>query len=366
MNDKAKKRWQILAKVIKSKAPVTETTKRKFQTYNLIQTELVQVSDCCHQTKSENVQLLEVDVAKPSSLSENVQLLEVDVAKPSSKSENVQHLEVDVVKLSSKSENVQLLEVDVDKPLSKSDDIELTSICRHTWHRVHCCLLPNLHIQVRLFKNSVSLSDLVGFNNTGNVCIWPSEECLAYYCLENRTQFSGSRVLEVGGGMTCLAGLLLAKTNVAKQVHLTDGNSNAANNLQDMLQGDKVNLGGGSTEVTASMLRWDDVEAVEHLKNSFDWIICADCLFFDSGREGLVTAIQQLLTPDGVALIVAPNRGGTFTQFENSARRLFDVQVQTKYSPTIWEAHQRWLEDPAYQTDIHYPKLMMLSNKSCS
>lgn len=349
MNDKAKKRWQILAKVIKSKAPVTETTKRKFQTYNLIQTELVQVSDCCHQTKSENVQLLEVNVAKPLSKSENVQLLEVDVAQLSSKSENVQHLEVVVA-----------------KPSSRSDDIEVTSSCRHTWYRVHCRLLPDLHIQVRLFKNSVSLSDLVGFNNTGNVCIWPSEECLAYYCLENRTQFSGSRVLEIGGGMTCLAGLLLAKTNVAKQVHLTDGNSNAATNLQDMLEGDKVNLGGGSTEVSASMLRWDDVEAVEHLKNSFDWIICADCLFFDSGREGLVTAIQQLLTPDGVALIVAPNRGGTFTQFENSARRLFDVQVQTNYSPTIWEAHQKWLEDPGYQTDIHYPKLMMLSNKSCS
>jgi len=283
MDDKAKKRWQILAKVIKSKKPVAETTKRKFQTYQLIVTEQL------HHEHSSSL---------------------------------------------------------------------------HSWHRVHCVLLPDLQVQVRLFKSSFSLSDLAGFNNTGNVCIWPSEECLAFYCLQNRNQFSCGSVLELGGGMTCLAGLLLAKANVAREIHLTDGNSNAAGNLADMLEGDKAGVGLVDTKVSAGMLRWDDWEAIQLLKHKYDWVICADCLFFDSGREGLVDAIQQLLSPSGVALIVAPNREGTFTQFENSARRVFDVEVQTNYSPQIWEAHQKWLQDPTYQTDIHYPKLITLKNKS--
>lgn len=272
--NRPRKRWEILAKAIKSKAASSsEATKRKFQTYKLIET--VQL-ECC-----------------PT----------------------------------------------------------------YSWHRVKCRLLSDLRLEVRLLRSAVSVAELVGFNNTGNVCVWPAEECLAFYCLENRAQFTGLRVLELGGGMTCLAGLLLAATSLPKTVHLTDGNRNAVDNLEKVVDRNK------DVSVSVGQLRWDDLQAVEEMEHSFDRVICADCLFFDSGRESLVAAIRRLLTKDGVAIIVAPSRGGTFAQFEKSASEVFKVEVKNNYNETIWEAHENYLEVPGYEEDIHYPRLMTLTNK---
>ena len=59
-----------------------------------------------------------------------------------------------------------------------------------------------------------------------------SEECLAVYCLSHSASYSGLRVLELGGGMTGLAGLLLAATGQPDRVTLTDGNLASAESLQ--------------------------------------------------------------------------------------------------------------------------------------
>jgi calmodulin-lysine N-methyltransferase len=77
-----------------------------------------------------------------------------------------------------------------------------------------------------------SVKDLIGFNNTGNITFWSSEAALAHFALENIDMFDRSFVLELGGGMFCLTGLMIAKFSNAFAVHLTDGNQSSLQNVK--------------------------------------------------------------------------------------------------------------------------------------
>lgn len=64
-------------------------------------------------------------------------------------------------------------------------------------------------------RKQISLTpqqDLVGFNNTGNVCVWPAEEVLAFWLLTHGRALAApaQRVLELGAGMAALAGFAAA------------------------------------------------------------------------------------------------------------------------------------------------------------
>lgn len=256
-----------------------------------------------------------------------------------------------------------------------------------TWYEYSAMLGNELHeVQIRHVARSFTANELIGFNNTGNVCVWPSEECLAYYLLRNKDICRDKRILELGGGMSCLAGVITAKYCGPSAVTLTDGNATSVDNVRCI-----VNRNSLSPLVECGVVQWARAARAARIisqpetngnrfKTSwlnesndisripgklYDVILCADCLFFDEARLDLVETIYGWLAQDGLALVMAPKRGSTFQKFAEAAiRRGFIARQIDRYDAKVWSRHLELLEHgQEYCSDLHYPLLLELTKQ---
>ncbi|XP_058056635.1 calmodulin-lysine N-methyltransferase [Anopheles bellator] len=218
-------------------------------------------------------------------------------------------------------------------------------------------LYDRYRVKIRLIgpERPWTATELIGFNNTGNICVWPSEEALAYYVLARLAQFDGTRVLELGGGMTCLAGLVLAKYGQPAFVHVSDGNELSVENVRKSLVLNKFNC-----TIKSSVLKWDR-SAVGSVEPKYQFILSADCLFFDESRSQLIDTVWLLLAEEGVAIVTAPRRGNTLGLFLNECvARGFHYELLQCYNEAIWARHLELKLMEGYDENIHYPLLVKL------
>lgn len=244
------------------------------------------------------------------------------------------------------------------------DNAESAMWCEYSVEVSGRCTSVNIRFSLRDF----TLAELTGFNNTGNVRIWPSEEILAYVALKCEAFFRNKSILEVGGGMSCLAGLLLARRVRCHSIHVTDGNSNAVANVREIVKKNSFEC-----PLSCDVLVWSSVSTVSATStssrirpstvNSYDVILAADCLFFDDCRNDLVGLMVALLKPNGTVLLVSPKRGNTLSKFAKAVRDSgLRCSIYRLYDDDIWSRHLQFKKCDDYIEDIHYPLLLLVNN----
>ena len=150
---------------------------------------------------------------------------------------------------------------------------------------------------VVLPKIRISDATLTGFDNTGNVRIWPGGEALAAWILQRAELVSGRKVLEVGSGLLGLPSLVSA--GFATEVTITDGNAESTKNVQKILEMSPRKY----TNVKAEQMIWSDEGG-----RGYDVILAADCVFFSQYHQALLNSFDANLTREGLVFVCSPER----------------------------------------------------------
>lgn len=187
------------------------------------------------------------------------------------------------------------------------------------------------------------INTLGGFDNTGNVRLWPSELILTHTLLcpdmypglwirIMRAQQSIKNICELGAGMTGSAGLAATLSPHLQPdfVLLTDGNERCVESLQRNIEHHLTRLSEWNirTQMEACRMFWSEEQDHDtagrlplRFKHSFHMVMASDCFFHTAEHTGLLSLIDALLVVDSHALFmaIAPLRGKTLQHFVDLA-----------------------------------------------
>lgn len=223
-------------------------------------------------------------------------------------------------------------------------------------------------LMLRFVSNRLTVHELAGFDNSGNVRLWPCEEVLAYLIRFGflRQHLNGTRICEIGAGMTALAGLvILSMSNNSiisiPEIYLTDGNERSIDNVHHLVQ-KNFPL---QTNCTVRRLRWQVSDDYVDIRSRFDTIIGADCLFVRRDHRHLLHTIDSLLVysnhdrskPTGTCYLLAPKRDDTLEQFCNL------IRIDGKFQFKLYEEYDKRFSMIARRSHLsseQYPFLLVL------
>lgn len=149
-----------------------------------------------------------------------------------------------------------------------------------------------------------------GSSASTGASIWQGANIAAGY-LENvvKNKISGSRVLELGGGVGFCG--LVADALGAREVWITDGDPDVLKLTERNID---INVDSGN--VHAAQLRWSTDDELPFISTAWDFIVAADVTYKRSSWHDLISCIYRLSTPGKTLTILAmePRSRGTFSR----------------------------------------------------
>ncbi|XP_051182398.1 calmodulin-lysine N-methyltransferase [Lolium perenne] len=236
-------------------------------------------------------------------------------------------------------------------------------------YKLPCGGSPELNVMYRK-DDSVELNDIEASNRynidtTGLVCCWPSEEVLAFYCINHSDMFRSKRVLELGSGYG-LAGLVIAASANANEVVISDGNPQVVGYIQKNISINAETF--DRTKVKSMTLHWDQEQPSE-MFNSFDIIVASDCTFFKQFHRSLARVVRSLLkhSEASQAIFMSPKRGDSLNKFLEIIKEYgLGYELIENYDPTVWNLHKKYATGddrswPNYNEEHCYPLLVRIT-----
>lgn len=273
------------------------------------------------------------------------------------------------------------------------------------------------------YSKSLSLQELTshhhneGVDNTGNICVWDSEQTMAFCLLKHlhqnklslpyeRDAADGIDILELGSGMAGLAGLALVNKLQQQQqqpvrLWLTDGHPQAVQNnrvhaylrhLQrksNALSTSSKKYEGNS--VQCRVLRWALEKptaaptrsslSMEIPPRNCQIAIVSDCTHFQEFHAHLILTLAYSVRVHGSVYLCQPHRGTSLERFLNVVRSTGTATDATSAHSTSHQDEElplfsiEWLDNsiqevedtvttaaslPHYDTNIHRPHWILL------